>query len=101
MKNLTIDQAQLILTLFQLQNAERDIEDFVPGFFHSFKYGFSKYKKIGELELVGTDLKADDYDEVFRWIFVTPFEKIKFIDGHIVGFEHFDIMKHISFEDKI
>lgn len=66
MENLTNDQVQLILMLFQLQNTERDIEDFVPSF-HSFKYGFSKYKKVGDLIIFDTSLRAKDDRYSYDW----------------------------------
>lgn len=102
MENLTDDQIQLILILFQLQNTERDIEDFVPGF-HSFGYGFSKYRKIGDLKLYGTWLLADDNDgdewSIIYW-FCNHFIA-KFVCNGSFYESHFDIMKHISFEDKV
>ena len=106
MKNLTEDQIQLILTLFQLQNAERDITDFVPTFYKN-RYGFSQYKKIGDLDLVGTDLKAAD-DDGFEWSIIfrptvtapesSIFHMVNYSGGSAIPHSIlFDIMKHISF----
>ena len=107
MENLTEDQVQLILTLFRLQNAERDIEDFVPSF-HNSKYGFSQYKKIGDLELYNTSLVASDDNGVFscKWGILDWFDGQFNVarvgeDFRFEKDEPFDIMEHISFDDKI
>ena len=93
--------------MFQAQNAERDIEDFVPSF-HGLPLGFSKYKKIGDLELYNTSLVTSDDNGVFSW----KWGILDWFDGQFnvarVGEdfrfekgEPFDIMEHISFDDKI
>ena len=56
----------MLLIMFQFQNAERDIEDFVKGF-HGFKFGFSKYKKIKDLFLFDSWLQASDDDDNDDW----------------------------------
>ena len=93
------------MTLFQLQNADRDIEDFVPSF-HGLPLGFSKYKKIGDLVLVGTALLADDDGFGDKWGIVEWYNE-QFKVAQIDVYLHydrdipFDIMKYISFEDKL
>lgn len=90
--------------LFQAQNADGDITDFVPGF-HNGELDFSKYKKIKDLELIGTDLKATDEDG-FKWRIVSLYNKQFNLSQISEDFYFdrdvpFDIVKHISFEDKL
>lgn len=104
MKNLTLDQAQLILVMFQMQNAERDIEEFIPDF-HSYKNGFSNYKKIGDLILDNASLRAkEDSGGGFAWHIIYLYNGVfsfSPFNGDIYTRKPFDIMKHISFEDKV
>ena len=103
MKNLTNDQIQLMLMLFLAQNADRDIEDFIPDF-QSFKYGFSNCRKIGDLNLRGTALVAvDDDTDKFEWRVLSWFKDFYIwkLSNDTVNQIHFDIVKYISFEDKI
>lgn len=102
MKNLTDNQIQLILMLFQAQNAERDITDFVPSF-HSYKYGFSNYKKIGDLILDNASLRAKEDSGGCAWCIFYYYGVFCFSPVHCDIYKHktFDIIKHISFEDKI
>ena len=107
MKKLTIDQINLIMTLFWLQNADKDLTDFMSNFGNR-SFSFSKTKKIKDLKLKvmfnrGVFLLAVD-DDGFEWSVIL---------GSDDGFEikcnkvesgtcvPFDIMKHISFEDKV
>lgn len=103
MEKLTLDQVQMLLILFQTQNAERDIEEFVEGF-HSFKYGFSKYKKIKDLFLFNSWLQASD-DDGDDWSII-GYEQLYetfvcSIPGLFSSDVRFDIMKYISLEDKV
>lgn len=108
MEKLTLDQVQMLLILFQIQNAERDIEDFVDDF-HSFRYGFSKYKKIKDLFLFDSWLKASDDDDDDEWGIIgfctisKRFERMCFEtwDNRMADWYSFDIMKYISLKDKV
>lgn len=103
MENLTNDQIQLILILFQAQNAERDITDFVPDF-HKCDFSFSKYKKIGDLIFDGRSLRAKDDSDVYAWHIIYYYKwgfYVSPVNGDFGTYISFDIMKHISFEDKV
>ena len=93
----------MILILFQTQNAERDIEEFVEGF-HSFKCGFSKYKKIKDLFLFDLWLKASD-DDGDDWSIIGYEQLYETFVCNIPGLfsldVRFDIMKYIYLEDKV
>jgi hypothetical protein len=107
MKKLSIDQINLILTLFWIQNADKDLTDFVSNFGNG-PFSFSKTKKIKDLKLKvvfnrGVYLLATD-DDGFEWCvilgsaggFEIKFNKVE--SGTCVPF---DIMKYISLEDKV
>lgn len=105
MGNLTNDQIQWLLTLFRAQNADRNITDFIPGF-RSCECGFSKYKNIGDLVLVRTALLAVDDGFGDKWGIVKWYCRQFNVarvgeDFRFEKDEPFDIMEHISFEDKL
>ena len=89
-----------------MQNAERDIEDFVPGF-HSCECSFSKYKKIGDLIIFDTSLRAIDDRYSYDWGIICHDDValgefcVSPVRGSFSQWSRFGIMKHISFEDKI
>ena len=107
MKKLTIDQINLIMTLFWIQNTDKDLTDFVSDFGNG-PFSFSKTKKIKDLKLKvvfnrGVYLLAVA-DDGFEWTVIFGLDDgfvIKSNQAESVICVPFDIMKHISFEDKV
>ena len=97
MKNLTIDQAELIFSLFVAQNADKKISDLFPS------DGPSKQVKIGSLVIGKNEVKVWLEDHLNEEM---PFGYIRgkgFTTWDDFGkpWYSFDIMKYISFEDKV
>ena len=97
MKNLTIDQAELLFQLFIAQNADKMVSDLFPS------DEIRKQVKIGTLEI-------DRYDYGV-WVNdlqngIIPFrysinDSFKTWDTSSGPWYSFDIMKYISLEDKV
>ena len=95
-KNLTLDQAELLFRLFLAQNADKKVSEFVNSAENCHSGGIddtlgSLSVEIGEEWLYVGDVFWFDTDG--------SFEVCHYNGG--AHWEHFDIMKHISLEDKI
>ena len=101
MNNLTIDQTELIFSLFVAQNADRKISEFVEN--------YNSYTKISELT-VNRSNKEFTCLNCRNWNYFS-YVSCKFyawrfaIGGGFIGEEgswvSFDIMKYISLEDMV
>ena len=96
MENLTLDQAELIFTLFLAQNADKNIS----GFDNNYDGSLKICELVLERDVFGSYLCTDAwnffgfrYQKFHVWVF-----RSDEFDG---TWKPFDIMKYISFEDKV
>ena len=94
-KNLTIDQAEIILSLFVAQNADKKVSEFVGNYDGSLKI----CELVRERNDNGTYLCTDPWNFFgFRY---QKFHVWVFRSNGRCGWEPFDIMKYISLEDTV
>lgn len=99
MPKLSPEQAHLILTLFQLQNADKEVREFIT--FGQTSVTVKPNDKIGDL-IFGYNLEVELYGSGGWWIF-------RFWDGIMWKWNFntmssepfFNVFDYISFEDKI
>ena len=97
MRNLTIDQAHMLFTLFLAQNADKKISDLFPS------DEPSKQVKIGSLVMGKIEVEVWLEDKLNKKV---PFrynrsEGFATWDEFTKPWYSFDIMKYISLEDKV
>ena len=111
MEKLTQDQAELILSLFIAQNADRKISEFVEISETNFWKDWSNEIKqdlltkcVSDLIIIRSwrfiSLHLVNKTEVLR-VFEYDFEFSRFNFDASWQYEKFDIMKYISLEDKV
>lgn len=94
--SLTIDQVELIFSLFIAQNADRKVSDFGDGFGLDAKVGdlFIQSYSTG---VVRVCLRKGNLTYLkFRYVPNNDFSVF-----NISNWSHFDIFSHISFEDRL
>lgn len=98
MPKLTHDQAHLILNLFQLQNADKEVGEFIT--FGQTSVSVKPNDKIGDL-VFGDYSEVELYGRGGWWVF-------RFWDGTMwkwnfnnMSSEPFSVFDYISLEDKI
>jgi len=112
MKNLTIDQAELIFSLFNAQNADRKISEFVEIGETVFWEEWSDEirqdmltKRISDLKIVRNEnnftLSLVNRSEVLNVFSFYDFEFFRFFFSDSWKYEPFNIFEYISLEDKV
>ena len=94
--SLTIDQVELIFSLFIAQNADRKISDFGDGFGLDAKVGNLFIQSFSN-GVVRVCLKNDN-SQYLKFLY-TP--NCGFSVFHRCQYSNFDIFSHISFEDRL
>ena len=100
MKNLTIDQAHMLFTVFLAQNADKKVSEFVADAEEYQRYdsdvSLDSLKFVRNVDFIcaGTSVA-----QVFWYDIECSFE-VNMFNGNN-RWRPFDIMKHISLEDKI
>ena len=96
MKNLTIDQVELVFSLFLAQNADRKISDLFPS---EDNY---RQTKIKELKIKTSDYSVRLYfDHTVHFRYISEQMCFETWDIRTTNWYSFDIMKYISLEDKV
>ena len=98
MKNLTIDQAHLLFTLFIAQNADKKISDLFPS------DEPSKQVKIGSLVIGKMEVEVwleDKLNEKVPFRYNRGSECFSTWNDFGKPWYSFDIMKYISLDDKV
>ena len=112
MNNLTIDQAELIFSLFVAQNADRKISEFVEigetVFWEDWSNEIRKdvlTKCISDLKHVRNEnnftLSLVNRSEVLNVFSLYDFEFFRFFFSDSWKYEPFNIFEYISLEDKV
>ena len=101
MENVTLDQAELVFSLFVAQNADRKISEFVENVIRTQKISELTIKRMNKKF---TCLNCRNWNyfsycscKFYAW---RTFDVAGFI-GEEGPWVSFNIMKHISFEDKV
>ena len=115
MKNLTTDRAELIFSLFIAQNADRKISEFVEISETVFWEEWSDEIRQDMLTKCISDLKLVRFEPLISLRLINQTEELRVFEYDYefsLGFSrfnfdaswrfgNFDIMKYISFEDKV
>ena len=98
MPKLSPEQAHLILNLFQLQNSDKVVGEFIT--FGQTSVAVKPSDKIGDL-VFGDSWEIQLYGEGGWWIFRFWDDSVWKWNFNTMSSEKFNIFDYISFEDKI